>query len=455
MMILAVVLYIAIGTLIAVYAKRGIKTQDDYFVGGRRISGFVSALTYAATTYSAFMMIGLVGFAYKTGIGSAGFELMYLIGTLLLLSYYAPKIWSIAKEKGLVSPAEIFSERYDPLVSRLATIIAMISLIPYTSIQIIGIALILGIDYTQGVLIASIVVALWAFIGGLRGVALTDAIQGIFMLTMAIVAVLWVGNNLCFGISKSAEFPNEFWTPIKFASLTIPWFFFAMTNPQVFQRIFIPKDRGALRRMVLLFGLFGLTYTVLVTLLGLSLRLATDKGIFPFVADRDKVTPILLDLMPSYLALPIALSILMASVTTANSIILTLSSMVLRDLIGEKRGVLMGRMMVLIITFVVALFALKRISYIVELAVLSSTLLLCQIPLIFGIFHWDMGGKKTGIATLLSGFILAIVLSAIKCPYTSILVFLISFAVFFLTSLTERSKSNAISFRFRCKNFEA
>ncbi len=438
------IIYAILGTAIAIYARKGVRTQEDYFIGGRRIGGIVSALTYAATTYSAFMMVGLVGLSYMTGVGAAGFELMYLVGTLFLLSYYAPKVWRLGKEKGLVSPAELLAFRYGATTAKLATILALIALIPYTSIQMIGIALILqknaGISFASGVAIASILIALWAFLGGLRGVAWTDAVQGIFMLTVAILAVLWTFNYVGgFEIPKElAVVPNGFWTPIKFATLTIPWFFFALTNPQVFQRLFIPKDEKAIKRMVVLFGLFGLIYTVLVTFLGLDLRFGTEVGRFPFVADRDKVTPTLLGIMPAWIALPLALSIIAAAVTTANSIILTLSSMVLRDVIGEKAKVVGGKVIVIVLTVLVAIFALKRVSYIVELAVLSSTILLCQLPLILGVFHWKRGGEKTGLATLVCGFTTAVVLSVIKHPMVSIATFLVSFVVFLAISLIER-----------------
>ncbi len=439
-----IIFYAIIGTAIALYARRGVRTQEDYFIGGRNIGGIISALTYAATTYSAFMMVGLVGLSYKTGVGAAGFELMYLVGTLFLLSYYAPKVWKLGKEKGLVSPAEIFTHRYGVVTAKLATILALIALIPYTSIQMIGVALILqknaGIGFASGVAIASILIALWAFLGGLRGVAWTDAIQGVFMLTVAILAVLWTFNYMGgFEIpNELAVVPNEFWTPLRFATLTIPWFFFALTNPQVFQRLFIPKDEKAIKRMVVLFGLFGLIYTVLVTFLGLDLRFGTEIGKFPAIADRDKVTPTLLGMMPEWIALPLALSIIAAAVTTANSIILTLSSMVLRDVVGEKGKVIGGKIVVIVLTIIVAMFALKRISYIVELAVLSSTILLCQLPLILGVFHWKWGKEKTGLATLICGFVTAIALSAMMHPMVSIATFCVSFAVFLAMSSIER-----------------
>jgi len=64
----------------------------EYFLGSRRIDGFISAMTYSATTYSAFMMVGLVGLTYRYGVAALGFELMYLVGTVFLLILFCSKI---------------------------------------------------------------------------------------------------------------------------------------------------------------------------------------------------------------------------------------------------------------------------------------------------------------------------------------------------------------------------
>jgi SSS family solute:Na+ symporter len=88
------------------------------------------------------------------------------------------------------------------------------------------------------------------------------------------------------------------------------------------------------------------------------------------------------------------------------------------------------------------MFALQKPGYIVELSVLSSTLLLCQLPLIFSVFHWNIGGKTSGILTLSVGFLSAILLFSLKMnPLgipASVWVFTISFAVFFITAKVEK-----------------
>ncbi|AGK61205.1 Na+/proline symporter [Archaeoglobus sulfaticallidus PM70-1] len=451
--LIAFIAYAIIGTAIAIIARKGIRSQEDYYLGGRRIGGIVSALTYSATTYSAFMMVGLVGLTYASGVGSLGFELFYLVGTLFLLSYYAPKIWKLGKERAYITPGDMMVDRYGKLVPKIMAVIVSIALIPYISVQLIGVSLIIEknstISFTHAILASAFLIAFWAFLGGLRGVAWTDAIQGVFMLIMAVSAVMWAFsmlNGTFFGeISRIGDLlivPNKIWTPERFIALTVPWFFFALTNPQVFQRIYVPRDERALKKMVILFGTFGLIYTILVTFLGLELRVMTEIGSFPLLKDRDAVTPTFLGIMPPSLAVLISLSIFAAAITTANSIVLTLASMISRDLLGSNR-INTGQILIVVLTIAITLFSIQRPGYIVNLAVLSSTLLLCQLPLILGVFHWKSGGEKAAISTLIVGFATAILLFYMKLnPLgipASVWTLVISFATFFAVASVEKS----------------
>ena len=111
--------------------------------------------------------------------------------------------------------------------------------------------------------------------------------------------------------------------------------------------------------------------------------------------------------------------------------------MISRDLFGsEKVG--SGRALIVILTIAIAIFAYSRPGYIVELSVLSSTILLCQLPLILGVFHLNRGGRAAGIATLSAGFITAVILSFQKLSPlgipASVWTFLVSFTVFFSLS---------------------
>lgn len=192
--------------------------------------------------------------------------------------------------------------------------------------------------------------------------------------------------------------------------------------------------------MIIYFGIFGLIYTVIVTLIGFSARFGLERGVFPDVADRDKVILEIFGQMARWLSLPLALSIIFAAVSTANSIVLTLSSMVLRDVIRQKAKVWLGRGIILVLTLLIFLFSLRRPNYIVELSVTSLSILLCFLPLIFGIFHWKHGGRFTGLITVLGGAVAAIVLGLLHVPLSPVYTLLTSFALFFFGGLFEKHR---------------
>jgi len=435
--VILLAVYGVIGTAISFYVMKAKQSQEDYFVGGRAISWVVTAMTYAATTYSAFMMVGLVGLSYSTGIGAFIFEIAYLAATLILLSVYGRRIWQLGKTRGFISPMEMFSDRYGPMTGSIGAVVAIVALIPYTSVQVIGLARILqsyNIDLTTGMIIATVIICLWAFIGGLRGVALTDALQGLFMVAVAVIAVIWCGNQFR-GVELST-FPNKVWTPIFFINLTLPWCFFALTNPQVVQRLFIIKEKKDFSKMLVLFAVFGFLYTVIVTIMGFSAKYGTAAGAFPEVAG-DKVIANIISMMARWLALPLSLSIIFAAVSTANSIILTLSSMITRDVVKQKTNVWFGRVFIIVLTLVVLLFALAGAGTVVDRAVSSSRILLVFIPLFVGLFHYKKGGKMAGVLTLIGGFGSAVLFTLLKAKLSSVWTLIAAFLFFLLGTLID------------------
>lgn len=438
-------LYAVAGTGVSIAVMRNNRSQSDYFVGGGAIGWIVSAMTYAATTYSAFMMVGLVGLSYDTGVGALVFEMVYLVATVILLAVFGTRIWEIARAHQIVSPMELFAVYYGKPAATAGTIVAAVALIPYTAVQVIGLAVILegyGMAFSSGVLFAVVVIGLWALLGGLRGVAITDAIQGVFMLAVAIAALLWVRDS--YGAVELSTFPNEVWTPAFFINLTLPWSFFALTNPQVLQRVFILKRKEDLRKMIVLFAVFGAVFTVIVTVVGFGAKAGTLQGLLPAIAGRDRVIVELMARMGRALALPLALSIIFASVSTANSILLTLSSMFTRDVFRNRRGTGAGRLVILALTAVVGLFALTRPTTLVELSVASSRILMVFLPLLFGVFYLRRTGRWSAMLTLVGGGIAAVLLGRVIPAYSSVAT-LVTAALLFATGYAVDRRGSVLS----------
>ena len=412
--LLTLALYLIIGTVIAFISRKiGIKTTADYYVAGYKLSGILAAISYAATTYSAFMMVGLVGLTYKSGVGAFGFEITYLLSTIFLLSYVAPKVWRLARERKWVSPAEMVADLYG--IRHLAILVAviyLIALIPYASAQLIAIGRTVkgmtGSDiYLIGILIGVIAALIWTALSGMWSLASTDFYQGLWMILAALGFIIWLfswgseGGALWDGFERLSASDllgmSSIWSIGTFIAYTIPWMFFAVTNPQVVQKIYTPRDKKALRRLVTLFTLFGLTYTVIVTMAGLMGRALSEAGKLPIIEIGDEVTPTLLAHAPLPLTVFVFTSIVAAAMTTMDAIVLTLSSAISRDVyqrtLGgtDRKAILIGRISILALLIVLSLVAYLRIGFIVDLSVLASALLLPLAPVT--LIGWFLGER--------------------------------------------------------------
>lgn len=427
----AIGIYFFLGTAVALLSRRGMgRSVTDFFLANRSLGGIVAAFTYSATTYSAFMLVGLAGFTYTGGVGALGFELIYLSG-LVLVAFFGPRFWVAGKKYNYLTPTEMLGDRYQSkALEVIAALAAIVFLIPYSSVQLLGIGTLLegltggGIPFSTGLIIALIFSVSWAWLGGMRSVAWTDFFQALVMVTVATASVVFIiyrgfgGFGNLFAIVER-DYPAwltvpgpGFFNVHSFIGLSLPWFFFSLSNPQVSQRLFVPRSLGHMRVMVMGFMLFGLLYTMVSIMWGFSARLLLGE-----LPTADAATPYLLalDIVPSGVALVVMLGITAAAISTVNSIILTLSSMISRDVFkrarpeaGEREELLVGRLFVPIFAVVIFFFAGMRLGLIAILSVASSAALLVMVPALFGTFFWKRGTAAGAIASIAAGGLVAV-----------------------------------------------
>lgn len=428
LVVFALVLYVVIGAGVAFLARGGIgRGMAEYFLWNRSMGGFMAALSYSATTYSAFMLVGLAGLTYAGGVGALGFEMVYFSG-LVLVAFFGPRFLLAGKRFGYVTPSEMLGDRY---ASRwVAVVVALAScvfLIPYSAVQLAGIGYLLsgvtdgGVSFTAGTLVATALAVTFALVAGIRSVAWTDALQVLVMLVTATVAVLLVVGSLggfgeLFG-RVAEEHPGSLSVPgggffsfSVFLGLTLPWFFFSLTNPQVSQRLFMVGTMRNLRRMLLGFLVIGFLYTLVAVLWGFAALVR-----FPELESADLATPALLasDLVPPVVGVVVIVGILAAAISTIDSILLTLSSMVARDVYGNSPGgadddrqLLVGKLVVPVIAVLALLFAGLQLDLIAVLAVSSSAGLLVTVPAIVGAFFWRRGTAAGVLSSVVLGGLL-------------------------------------------------
>jgi len=430
-LILALSIYIFWGTLVAIFSSRGkSKNLFDYFLASRKISPLVNTLSYSATTYSAFMMLGLAGLTYRAGVGALGFELIYLSG-LILAVIFGPKFLKFSKETGCITPAELFSLKYNqPLVGITFALISMIFLVPYAASQLMGIGYLLEtlsggkISFVAGLAVATFLAFLWTEIAGLRSVATTDSLQAMIMISSSIILVLIVVYKYLGGFGTMinklvVEYPewlsvpgNGFFSFQTFLGLSLPWFFFSISNPQVSQRLFVPQGLKQLRKMILGFSIYGFTYTIITVLIGFSARC-----LFPHLENPDLATPTILSNLniSPWVSLLVSVGIFSAAVSTIDSIFLTLSSMFVKDILkkhelDERSQLIITRSFIPILCFSTFLFAIQKINLIALLSVASSAGLVALVPSTIGAFYGKQRRWQAAFFSMLSGATTSLIL---------------------------------------------
>ncbi|WP_375261574.1 sodium:solute symporter family protein [Palleronia sp.] len=423
-----VVIYVVLACVVAWISRRGPRdvtaTMSEYFLGGRTLGGVLSALSYSATTYSAFMMVGLAGLTYRGGVGALGFEIVYFAG-VSLIAIFGRRFWRAGKRHGFVTPWEMLGHRYgSPFVAVAAGVVSLVFLIPYSAVQLSGVGYLLAgmtgdaIPFAVGIVLATVLAIVFAFVAGIRSVVWTDSLQALVMMVASLIVGVLVVSELggFFTMFRTiAETrPEMLQVPgpglfsfTTFLGLTLPWFFFSISNPQVSQRLFMPASLGALRRMLLIFLCFGLVYTVISVVWGFSALVA-----FPDLDNADRATARLLssDLVPPVLGVAVMIGILAAAVSTIDSILLTLSSIFARDVWGNLGGgtadasqLKVGKIVIPAISILALIFAAMEISLIAILSVAASAGLVVAVPAIVGAFFWRRGTAAGALASIIGG----------------------------------------------------
>ncbi|MFD2657053.1 sodium:solute symporter family protein [Gracilibacillus thailandensis] len=429
-----ITIYVVIAIVIAYLSRNGRQnSMSGYFLGERKLNGFVSALSYSATTYSAFMLVGLAGLTYNGGVGALGFEIIYFMG-VSLVAIFGPRFWLVGNKYGYVTPSEMLGDRYqNRWVAIVSAIASCLFLIPYSAVQLTGIGYLLqgvtndAIPYTIGVIIATVLALIFSYIAGIRSVAWTDSLQSLIMIITSTIVVILIVNSLggVSGFFSSIEVNDpqalavpgngffNFWT---FLGLTIPWFFFSISNPQVSQRLFMPASLKSLRHMLIGFLVFGLIYTVVSVVWGFSASI-----LFPGLENADLATPMLLssEVVPPILGVIVMVGIMAAAISTIDSILLTLSSLFSRDVYRNVKGdaddrkqLLIGKIVIPVIAVLAFLFAQLELDLIAVLSVASSAGLIVVVPAIIGTFFWKRGTAAGVIVSVTISSILVIYIEA-------------------------------------------
>ena len=184
------VLVLAIGVYFFWKSRNGGGTEKEYFLGNRNMNGWVSALSAGASDMSAWVLMGLPGSIYLAGVGQLWIAVGLFLGTFAAWNWVAPMLrrYSIVAGDAITIPQFLTSrfctDRKGIMVISALVFVATYCVYTASSLYACGTLFntVLGMNPKTAMIIASIVIVVYTFLGGYNAVCWTDFFQGMLML---------------------------------------------------------------------------------------------------------------------------------------------------------------------------------------------------------------------------------------------------------------------------------
>jgi Na+/proline symporter len=333
-----------------------------------------------------------------------------------------PKLRPLATTRGFVTPGDwvrhrFGGERYGRALLRVVAILMVLALANFLFAQLKAMGemaeTVTGgmVSYGAGVVLLAAMILFYETLGGMRAVAWTDAFQGVLMLVGLGSLLVWLlgaaGGLGAMTASVMAVRPEAAVVPdarecANWASTIVLLGLASAVYPQAIQRVYAARDGRTLRRSLALMTFMPLTTTLVVTLIGLA-AIPRVAGLGAIEADR--VMPLLLEQwaaigpLTTLAAVVVFMGALAAIMSTADSVLLSLGSIVAEDLLegsGRAEGTTrVGKRAAAAIMAAMALLALvSRDVTLWGLIELKMELLIQCVPAFLLGLHW--AGLRAG-----------------------------------------------------------
>ena len=425
--LVAIILYLGIVVTIgAVLSKRN-KTAGDFYLGGRKLGPFVTAMSAEASDMSSYLLMGLPGLAYLTGTADVGWTVIGLAaGTYLNWLIVSKRIRCYSQQIEAITIPEFFSNRFKDrrkILMCVAALVIIIFFIPYTASGFAACGKLFnslfGMDYFTAVLLAAAVIVLYTALGGFLAASTTDFIQSIIM-SVALIIVVCYGVNVAGGfgtisdnigslpgyLSLNATYntatgesaPYGFITVIS----TMAWGLGYFGMPHILLRFMATEDKDKLalsRRVATIWVIISMAVAVAIGIVGYAM---SAEGALPFLDDSERIIVYIAQRIAShgfFFALiggVILAGILASTMSTADSQLLAASSSVSENILKGTIGLKVSDRSTMVIA---------RVTVIV-IAVIGVFLAKNPDSSVFGIvsFAWAGFGAAFGPVMLFSLF---------------------------------------------------
>ncbi|MDD5808643.1 MAG: sodium/proline symporter PutP [Oscillospiraceae bacterium] len=364
---------LGIGVYFFVKSKDG--GEKDYFLGGRRMGPWVSALSAGASDMSAWVLMGLPASIYAFGIGQAWVAIGLAIGYAVSWTVEAPRLrrFTIVADDAITVP-QYLTNRFVSKSKALQIICAVIFLVAYTiyaasSMKACGTLFhtVIGIDATLAMYLAAAIIVGYTFLGGFSAVCWTDFFQGMLMLAALLIAPIFALIVIKGGgaAESVADLPANYWNLFsswKDIVSGLGWGLGYFGMPHIIVRFMSVRSDKDLKKSAKI----GITWNVLIVIFSVAAG-CIGHLLLGEISDSSTVfIQMVRMLFPALISGVLLSAILAASMSTADSQLLASASAFASDVYkpvlrkgkaSDKEMLWAGRFVVLAISVIAVLIA--------------------------------------------------------------------------------------------------
>ncbi|MGR8918638.1 MAG: sodium:solute symporter family protein [Gammaproteobacteria bacterium] len=436
-------------------AKRASRaaTLRDFYLAGNGFGFTVLFLTLFATQYSGNTFFAFTGATYRIGYAWI-LSLHFMTAVVVAYLLFAPRLHRLARERSYLTPADFINDRYDnPVLTLVVTTVMIVVLCNFLLAQLMAMGRAMqglahdsgGMAYGAGVVVLALIMVIYGTLGGLRAVAWTDAIQGaILAVGFLVLLVLLIDRfgpladatrlilaaDLEHGTRKAL--PPDAARCREWLSYILAVGFGICLYPQAIQRIYAARSPRVLRRSLAVMAFMPLPTMIIAMVAGI-MALAYLPGLEG--ASADQIFGRVLREIQNHSTLGYGLvvvtlaAVLAAMMSTADSALLSISSMLTRDVVqrhlmrGASQATLtrLGKRFswTIIVVLIALALVLREKSSLVQLMDRKIDLLIQLLPAFIVGIRWP--GLRGGpvLAGLLLGVALALLLAFGDFDFTS------------------------------------
>jgi SSS family solute:Na+ symporter len=298
----ALVIFIALfacvtglGFVAARWRRAKLDHLDEWGLGGRSFGTVITWFLLGGDLYTAYTFIAVPALVF--GVGAAGFfALPYTIIMYPLVFMVLPRLWTVCRAHGYVTPADFVRGRYgSPPLALVVALTGLLATMPYIALQLVGMQVVLGALGVKGdwpLIIAFVILAAYTYQSGLRAPALIAIVKDLLIYVTILVAVIYIpskigGFGAMFDVAEKA-LPTHTPKPgalipaganaqIAYATLALGSALALFLYPHAVTAVLSAKSAQTVRRNTALLP----AYTFLLGLIALLGYMAIARGIKP------------------------------------------------------------------------------------------------------------------------------------------------------------------------------